>query len=414
MELILNSQSIATYDNAPFFEKVFKHAVQHNFINQARIDEIINDAAIGSLQITEYFGESTHLRKNLETSMNRMVSLVSLYLEDTTDGELDKAAQLLTEKPFRALSRSGSQMLKTLYSMPEDEHFGSPRLDSEREFLKKHLINQLSVAKFRQTFKDCEHFKRDISLATFLIKKIGAPTNQLNEMHASAEHVIRTVLLSLAYGTKKIADKTSLPNEAGLFEIFVSMRKEHGFLGDVTCKTKFIDELPIDFQNYAKEILASINNEDIPKIVNQSIKLESVFNDLKGRKYFYLYDPLNAISRFDKMQAVDWFALTGGSEDDALLLTLFFCTAAGIDQKTTLKVTEAKKAVLNIRENGLLENEVLNLIKKAPHNEMDQLRSLWDDFIKEATPYLLDYSDDKLNEVMMHLAERCNIQKPKK
>ncbi len=414
MVLTLNTQSIATYDNAPFFEKVFKHAVQHNFIDQTRINEIINDAAIGSLQITEYFGESTHLRKNLEASMSRMVSLVSLYLEDTTGGELDKAAQLLKEKPFRALSRGGSQMLKALYSMPEDDHFGSPRLDSESEFLKRYLTNRLSVAKYRQIFKDCERFKRDISFATLLVRRIGTPINQLNEMHASAEHVIRTVLLSLAYGTKKITDKTSLPNEAGLFEILASMRKEHGFLGDVTCRTKFIDELPVEFQGCAKETLASIKNDDIPKVVNQSITLESVFNDLKGRKYFYLYDQLNTVSRFDKMLAADWFALTGGTEDDSLLLTLFLCAAAGIDQKTTLKVSEAKKAVLSIRGNGLLKNEVLNLIKKAPHDEMEQLRSLWNDFIEEATPYLLDHSDDKLNEVMMYLAERCNIQQPKK
>lgn len=410
-----NTQSVAFYDNAPFFEKAFKHAVQHVLINQARIDEIINDAATGSLQIAEYFGESTHLRKNLEASMKRMVSLVSLYLEDTTDGDLDKAAQLLKEKPFRALSRGGSQMLKVLYSMPEDDHFGSPRLDSEREFLKKCLIKGLSVAKYRQTFKDYERFKRDIDFATLLAKMIGTPINQLNEMHASAEHVIRTALLSLAYGTKKaVGNKSRFPDEAGLFEIFASIRKEYGFLGDVTCRTKFIDNVPVEFRDYAKEVLTSIKNNDIPKVINQSVTLESILNDLKDRKYFYLHDQLNDVSRFDKMLAADWFVLTGGTDEDSLLLTLFLCAAAGIDQKTMLKVSEANKAVLSIRENGLLQNEVLNLIKKAPHDEVEQLRSLWDDFIEEATPYLLDRSDEKLNEVMMYLAERCNLLKPKK
>ncbi|MDO9204423.1 hypothetical protein [Methylotenera sp.] len=409
-----NTQSVASYDNAPFFEKAFRHAVQHGLINQARVDEIINDAATGSLQITEYFAESTHLRKNLEASMKRMVSLVSLYLEDTTDGELDRAAQLLKEKPFRALSRGGSQMLKALYSMPEDDHFGSPRLNSEREFLKKCLIKGVPVAKFRQTFIDCERFKRNIDFATLLAKKIGAPINQLNEMHASAEHVIRTVLLSLAYSTKKVAsNKSGFPDEAGLFDIFTSIRKEYGFLGDVTCRTKFIDDLPAEFQGYAKAVLTSVKNDDVPKVTNQSVALESVLNDLKDRKYFYLHDQLNDVSRFDKMLAVDWFALTGGTEEDSLLLTLFLCAAAGIDQKTMLRVSEAKKAVLNIRENGLLQNEVLNLIKKAPHEEIEQLRSLWADFIEEATPYLLDRSDEKLNEVLMYLSERCNIQKAK-
>lgn len=59
-------------------------------------------------------------------------------------------------------------------------------------------------------------------------------------------------------------------------------------------------------------------------------------------------------------------------------------------------------------------NEVLNLIKTAPHDDIDQLTSLWDEFIDEASPYLLDSSDENLHEVMMYLTERCNIQKPKK
>jgi hypothetical protein len=420
MALTQNTHSVAAYDNAPFFEKALKYAVDNNIIDQARLAEIINDAATGSLQIAEYFDESTHLRKNLEVSMKRMVSLVSLHLEDTTDGELDKAAQLLKDKPFRALSRGGSQMLKALYNMPEDEHFGSARLDSEREFLKKCLSKELSVAKYRQSFKDCERYKSHLNLATLLVKKLGATTSELDEMHASTQHVIRTSLLSLAYGAKKaITNKIKFPDENTLFEIFTSIRKEWALLGDVTCSSKFMDDVPAEFQAYTKATLQSIQNEDIPKIVNQSVGLESVLNDLKHSQYFYLHNQLNEVSRFDKALSADWFALTGGidasgNDEDSLLLTLFLCVAGGVDRKTTLKVFEAKKAVLNIRENGLLQNEVLNLIKTAPHDDIDQLTSLWDEFIDEASPYLLDSSDENLHEVMMYLTERCNIQKPKK
>ncbi len=408
-------QSIAAYDNAPFFEKAFKYAVEHNIIDATRIDEIANDAATGAVQITEYFGESTHLRKNLETSMKRMVSLVSLYLEDATGSALDKAAMLLKEKPFRSLSRGGSQMLKALFSLPEDGHFGSARLDSERDFLKKSLVKGMSVTKYRQTIKDCEQFKKELDFAIWLVKKLGAPISKLNEFHASAEHVIRTALLALAYGTKKVGgNKTSFPDEAALFEIFSAMRKEWGFLGDITCSTKFIDEVPAEFIDYANTILAAIKTEDIPKIVNPSIPLQSVFSDLKDRKYCYLQDHFNEMSKFDKMLAADWFALTGATEDDALLLTLFLCAASGLEQKTALKVNEAKKAVLSIREHGVLQSNVLKLIEMAPHDEIEQLRSLWSDFIEEATPFLLDHSDENLKEVMVYLEDHCNIQKAKK
>lgn len=414
MALTQNANAIASYDNAPFFEKVLRYAVQTHIIDQERITEIIDDAATGSLQIAEYFGESTHLRKSLETSMQRMVSLVSLYLEDVTDAELDAAAQLLKEKPFRSLSRGGSQMLKALYSLPEDEHFGSPRMDTERDFLKKCLSKVLSVAKYRQTISDCERYKRNITLATLLVKKLGASITELNDMHASSQHVIRTSLLSLAYGAKKVAaNKSKFPDEAALFDIFSSIRKEWALLGDVTYASKFMDDVPTEYQAYAKELLVSIQKEDLPLIADQSQALEVVHNKLKNSKYFYLHNPLNSLSIFDKTVAADWFKLTGDN-DDASLLTLFLCTAAGVDRKSTLKVFEAKKAASNIRDNGLLQNEVLNLIKTAPHDDVEQLTSLWNDFVDEASPFLFDSSDEKLLEAMMYLEERCNIQKAKK
>ncbi len=410
MTLTKKNQSIASYDNAPFFERAFQYAVQHNLIDQAKVDEIINDAAKGTIQIAEYFGASSHLRVNLEESKKSMVNLVSLYLEDTTNGDIARAAQLLKEKPFRSLSRGGSQMLKDLYLMPEDDHFGSPRFDSENEFLKKCLVNGITVSKYRQTFRDCEQFKKELNFALWLGKKIGTPTHTLNDLHASSDHVIRTSLLSLAYGAKKVgSNKTGFPDENGLFEIFTSIRKEWGFLGDVTCSKKFLEDIPDEFRQLALETLSSIKNEDIPKIVNQSMPIEAVFGDLKVRKYFFLFNPLNEVSQFDKMLAKEWFSLTGGVEDDALLLTLFLCILAGAQPKTELTINEAKKIVSTLREKGPLEKEVSKLIEKAPHDEIGQLQALWEDFIEEARPFLLDKSDEKLEQVMSYLMDHCNI-----
>ncbi|MBC7698748.1 MAG: hypothetical protein H7Z70_10335, partial [Bacteroidia bacterium] len=337
MASIQNNQSLASYDNAPFFEKVFKYAVQYRFIDEAKIDEIVNDAATGTIQIAEYFGTSSHLSANLEDAKNRMVNLVSLYLEDITDGDLDKAAQLLKEKPFRSLSRGGSQLLKTLYALPEDNHFGTSRFESETEFIKKCLVNGITVTKYRQTLKSCAQFDQEIKFAGWLVNKFGASLNTFNHLFTPAEHVIRTSLLSLAYGAKKIGSKVAFPDENGLFEIFTSIRKEWAFLGDVTYSNKFLDELPDTFVTYAQETLLSIKNDDFPKIVNQSTPLASIFADLKVRKYFYLHDALGKVSNFDKLLAEEWFSVTNGTEDDALLLTLFLCVASGLAPKTELK-----------------------------------------------------------------------------
>ncbi len=412
MTLAENNQSLASYDSAPFFDRAFKYAVQHKLIDQLKIDEIINDAATGTVQIAEYFGASSHLRQNLEESSAWMVQLVSLYLEDTTNGDLGQAVNIIKEKSFRSLSRGGSQMLKALYSLSEDNHFGSPRFESESEFLKKCLSSHITVAKYRQTLKECEQFKFELSFASWLIKKLGAPISAFNDLHAPAEHVIRTSLIFLAYGAKKVgANKSGFPNENGLFEIFTSIRKEWAFLGDVTCSKKFLEDFPEDFMPMALQTLTSIQNEDVPKIVNPSVSLATIFADLKVRQYFFLFDALNDVSQFDKKLSEDWYSLTGGAEDDALLLTLFICAASGLAPKTSLMVCEAKKAVLNIRENGLLEKEVDKLIKKAPHDDAEQLSALWSDFVEDASVYFFDESDENLSQAIAYLTDHCNINK---
>ena len=403
-------KSLSAYENRPFLEKALRYAAQHQALNQDDLAGIINDAATGSVQIAEYFGNSSHLRQNLEDAKNKMVSLVSLYLEHTCDGDLLQAEQLLKDKPFRTLSRSGSQMLKTLYALPEDNYFSSPRLETEAEFLKKQLVKGISVAMYRKHLEVGTRTKLKLNFATWLLKQMGVNVRAFSELHAPVEHVIRTCILSLAYGAKKAVSKgNSYPDESALFEIFSAIRKEWEFLGDVTSSKRFLSAVPPEFNDYALQTLASIEEEDIPKIVNTSTSLQPTFDQLKVAQYFFLYNPMNAVSKFDQMQADTWFSFTGGNEDDAALLTMLLCSAAGIKPKASLKASEAKKLVLAIQTQGLNETEALKLINQAPHDEIDQLTALWQDFIEEAKPYFQDKSDVNFLQALSFLAHHCQI-----
>ncbi|MEY3884724.1 MAG: hypothetical protein RIS87_499 [Pseudomonadota bacterium] len=420
-----NNQSLAFYDNAPFFDRALKHAVQNRLIDQAKIDEMINDAATGTIQIAEYFGATAHLRENLQQASVWMASLVSLHLENESNGDLQLAAQMIKEKSFRTLSRGGSQMLKALYALPEDDHFGALRFDTESDFLKRCLSSHMTLAKYRQSMVMHSQFKLELGLANYLLKKMATTSRAFNDLHAPAKHVLRSAVLFMAYGAKKIAasklsagklstGKAGFPDENALFEIFTAMRKEWSFLGDVSCSEKFLEEIPEDYLPLALQTLASIQQEDIPKIVSPAVPLATIFADLKVRQYFFLFDPMNDVSQFDKKLAEEWFVLTNGTEDDALLLSLFISASAGLKLKTSLTVAEVKKAVLNIRENGLFEKEVIKLIKKAPHDEQEQLQSLWTEFIEDASLYLLDESDENLSEAVAYLKDHCNIIVPAK
>ena len=118
-----SSQSVSLFDARPFFEKTLAYGLQHGLISQAKLASIRTDAPKGMVQIARYFG-TEFLRPELERARDRMVNLVSLYLEQTCGGDLQKAAESLRDNSFLSRSKGGSDMLKALIAMPQNSHFG--------------------------------------------------------------------------------------------------------------------------------------------------------------------------------------------------------------------------------------------------------------------------------------------------
>ncbi|TAH14307.1 MAG: hypothetical protein EAZ11_00015, partial [Curvibacter sp.] len=116
-------QAVSLFDARPFFEKALAHGLQHGLIDQARLDAICTDAPKGMVQIARYFG-TEFLRPELEQAKDRMVNLVSLYLEHSSGGDLHRAAEALRDHSFLSRSKGGSDMLKALIAMPQTTHFG--------------------------------------------------------------------------------------------------------------------------------------------------------------------------------------------------------------------------------------------------------------------------------------------------
>ena len=115
--------SVSLYDARPFFEKALQYGVQNGIINSPKLDAICADAPKGMVQIARYFGNE-FLRPELEKAKDRMVNLVSLYLEASSDGDLQQAAESLRDHSFLSRSKGGSDMLKALIAMPQNSHFG--------------------------------------------------------------------------------------------------------------------------------------------------------------------------------------------------------------------------------------------------------------------------------------------------
>ena len=82
---------MALFDDRPFFEKALAYGVAHGLIGAERIEDFRVEAPKGMVQIARYFG-TEYLRPDLEKARERMVNLVSLYLQESCEGDLHRAA----------------------------------------------------------------------------------------------------------------------------------------------------------------------------------------------------------------------------------------------------------------------------------------------------------------------------------
>ena len=114
--------SISLYDARPFFEKALQFGVQNGIIGPGKLDAICTEAPKGMVQIARYFGNE-FLRPDIEKAKDRIVNLVSLYLESTSGGDLRLAAESLRDHSFLSRSKGGSDLLKALLALPESTSF---------------------------------------------------------------------------------------------------------------------------------------------------------------------------------------------------------------------------------------------------------------------------------------------------
>lgn len=156
------------------------------------------------VQIARYFG-SEFLRPELEKAKDRMLNLISLYLEHSSGGDLHKAAESLRDNSFLSRSKGGSDMLKALIAMPQTSHFG---MNERGGFTNDHIPQLAKWALRPLTDYQLELVQRSqvavvMEAAIWLADTLGLDETELAEAGKDAEAVIRTALL---VSTVKLTD----------------------------------------------------------------------------------------------------------------------------------------------------------------------------------------------------------------
>ena len=399
---------VSIYDARPFFEKALQHGIRHGLIDAAKLEAIALDAPKGMVQIARYFGNE-FLRPDLEKARERIVNLVSLYLEHSTHGDLTEAAQSLQAHSFLSRSKGGSDMLKALLAMPQNSHFGMTDdaglpgrfHDDQIPLLAKWALRPLSdytleLAKRQQVA--CV-----LDAAIWAAQQGDMDASDLQEAGKDAEAVIRTFLLVNAVGRQR------LPDWVGFEKTVLALRKSAAKSPVVIAMPK---GLPLELTGAVADVRLSVL-ADLPRILDAAVPVRQLFDRSPAfiGRYFWVEDVLHDVAEFDAQTSKAWDKATGGQTDESALLTLFVCIAAGSTPKTMLTEKAATALIRKIRKTGFHPSLARDyMAAHAPAQFESDYAQLWSSFLEEAQPLLTSDATFAMEDALALLRRECQVK----
>lgn len=397
--------AVSLYDARPFFEKALQHGVQHGIIGPAKIETMRIEGPKGLVQIARYFGNE-FLRPELEKARDRMVNLVSLYLESSCDGDLQLAAESLRDFSLLSRSKGGSDMLKALIAMPQNSHFG---MNERGGFRDQHIPllakwSLRSLADYQAEFARRSQVAQTVDAALWLAGELGMDADELEDAGKDAEAVIRSALLVLAAG------RTEMPDWLAFGKMIAVLRKKHAAT-PAALPLAVPKKLPAHLRAAVESVRQSVL-ADAPRILDPALPVRALFDRspaFMGR-YFWVEDALAEIDHHDRQASAAWTKATGGNADDGSLLTLFLCVAAGSAPKTLLSEKGATALLRKIRKSGFHPALAYPyIVDHAPVQHQDAYASLWEAFVDEAQATLESDAVHSLNDALALLRRECHV-----
>jgi hypothetical protein len=408
--------SISLYDSRPFFEKALQHGMQHGIISPAKLDAINTEAPKGMVQIARYFG-SEYLRPEIEQAKNRIVNLVSLYLEHSTGGNVQLAAESLRDNSFLSHSKAGSTLLKDLITLPQNSHFG---MNERTEFTDEHIPvlakwTLRTLPEFQAELGKRQKVAAIVDAAIHLAEQLGFDEEALEEAGMDAEAVIRTALLTLAAKSKK------LPDWAGFERLVGNLRKKPAT--EVKKALVLPKNLPDAFTEVVELVRKSVI-ADLPKLLDPELPARKLFNQTPAfmGRYFWVEDALSEVDTYERevddkhaarieQSSKTWQKATQGHSDDSSLLTLFLTIAAGSKPASLLTEKSATTLIKKIRKSGLdAELPIAYIREHAPVAYQNDFCEMWQEFISDAQSTLKSDFDYNLHDAMALLRLQCNVE----
>lgn len=396
---------MALFDERPFFEKALAYGLAHGLINAERIESLRTEAPKGMVQIARYFG-TEFLRPDLEKARERMVNLVSLYLQESCDGDVHRAAQALRDHSLLSRSKGGSDLLKAMIAMPQNTHFGMQdgRGFSDEQIPVLERWSLRSHADYRAERAKRDQVAQVMNAALWCAQQWELDADVLHEEAPDAEAVLRTALLWA------LAKRSVVPDWPGFAQTIAVLRKK--FAPGTPPPTIVLPKgLPATLAPAVRAVADSLL-ADWPRIVDADTPARKLFAQTPAftGRYFWLEDGLAEVEDFERQVSAAWTKATGGHDDEGSLLTLLLCVAAGSAHKTVLTEKSAATLIRKIRKSGMDAGLASDFIREhAPTAYQGDYLRMWDAFTEEALPVLRSDADYALHDALALLRRECNV-----
>lgn len=393
--------SVAIVDDRPFFEKAVRYGLEHSLLGRDNLQKIEADAPKGIVQIADHFG-TAYLRTDLETAVARMTNLISLYLEESTNGDLRAAALSLRDNTLLSHSRGGSEMLKRLHAMPGDTSLHARQTDPAAQKLfvnERSFAFPLSLTAYRAQVSQCQANQMRIDFARWLARRLNTPADEYENF--SAEEVIRSALLVLYVGPTTL----EMPSKTQFVKLVETLRKK-SFKHKASNVDAFLREAPEAFATLTRQSLQEFIDSALPRLKSADKSVDEILHGEAQGAFFVREVPEEDVVAYDKLVAREWVRITKGDADDpAVLATIFLNVATGQPPKAAALLKEAKAIIQAFRSDGFDSNAVLAFIDAyAPFEQREDLKAMWAQDLKPDAEIHLADNDPQMPDAYMERA----------
>ena len=404
------SSALAAFDPRPLFDKALHYGVAQGIISSARQRVIEEDFAKGIVQIAHYFG-TAHLRPELDLALQRMVNLISLYLEDLSAGDLEIAASSLRDKSLLSHSKGGADMLKRLNALPDSTVMVGSSISPEgqRAYLdEKTAAKSISLLEYRSELAMRQENQNSVDGSFWLAKKMGVSRGELNELD-DAGLLIRSAMLVL------FVDKADvkLPTRSAFVRLIQAAKDAKARLNEDRLNT-FLKEAPSEFQQLVRRAMEQFVKKDLPQLRAAKSTADRLLYGDSVQGYFVRESLDEAAREYERLVAREWDRVTAGEADDpAVVATVFFFVATGLPPKARMLLREAKAIIRIFRTSGFDSPAVIDFVANHASEALRaDLQKSWEDDLKgEAEEQLADtdpnWPDTHMDRALGYLRKTC-------